>query len=57
MEYAAKQAPDGYTFLLGNFGPVVAITLIIIVNYDQQMDFVTVSMITVAANQESKYQD
>ncbi len=24
MEYAAKQPADGYTFLLGNFGPVVA---------------------------------
>ncbi len=24
MEYASKQPADGYTFLLGNFGPVVA---------------------------------
>ena len=24
MEYAARQPADGYTFLLGNFGPVVA---------------------------------
>ena len=24
MEYASRQPADGYTFLLGNFGPVVA---------------------------------
>lgn len=24
MEYASQQPADGYTFLLGNFGPVVA---------------------------------
>ncbi|MGZ5176109.1 MAG: Bug family tripartite tricarboxylate transporter substrate binding protein, partial [Burkholderiales bacterium] len=34
MEYAAKQPPDGYTMLLGNFGPVVANPLLQKVNYD-----------------------
>ena len=50
MEYAAKQAPDGYTFLLGNFGPVVANPLLTKVNYNAQRDFVPVSQITRAAN-------
>lgn len=50
MEYAAKQPADGYTFLLGNFGPVVAKPLLAKVNYDWQKDFVPVSRITYAAN-------
>jgi tripartite-type tricarboxylate transporter receptor subunit TctC len=50
MESAAKQPPDGYTMLLGNFGPVVANPLLQKVNYDVQKDFVPVTMITVGAN-------
>ena len=50
MEYAAKQPADGYTFLLGNFGPVVANPLLQKVNYNAQKDFVPVSQITSAAN-------
>ena len=50
MDYAAKQAPDGYTFLLGNFGPVVANPLLQKVNYNVQKDFVPVTMITIGAN-------
>ncbi|HEY0336792.1 MAG TPA: tripartite tricarboxylate transporter substrate binding protein [Burkholderiales bacterium] len=50
MEYAAKQPADGYTMLLGNFGPVVANPLLQKVNYDAQKDFVPVSMITIGAN-------
>ncbi len=50
MEYAAKQAPDGYTFLLGNFGPVLANPLLNKVNYNVDKDFVPVSQITRAAN-------
>ncbi len=50
MDYAAKQAPDGYTFLLGNFGPVVANPLLQKVNYDARKDFIPVSQITSAAN-------
>src|SRR5476651_797766 len=34
MDYAAKQPADGYTFLLGNFGPVVAKPLLAKVSYD-----------------------
>ena len=50
MEYAAKQPADGYTFLLGNFGPVVANPLLSRVNYDVSKEFVPVSMIVVGAN-------
>ncbi len=50
MEYAAKQAPDGYTFLLGNFGPVLANPLLNKVKYDADKDFVPVGQITRAAN-------
>ncbi len=50
MEYAAKQAPDGYTFLLGNFGPVTANPLMTKVKYNVAKDFVPVAQITRAAN-------
>ena len=50
MEYAARQPADGYTFLLGNFGPVVAKPLLAKVSYDWQKDFAPVSRITISAN-------
>jgi tripartite-type tricarboxylate transporter receptor subunit TctC len=50
MEYASKQPADGYTFLLGNFGPVVAKPLLDNVSYDWKRDFVPVSRITMSAN-------
>jgi tripartite-type tricarboxylate transporter receptor subunit TctC len=50
MEYASRQLADGYTFLLGNFGPVVAKPLLAKVNYDWQKDFAPVSRITISAN-------
>ena len=49
-EYAAKQPADGYTFLLANFGPIVAKPLLTKVSYDWKRDFVPVSRITMAAN-------
>jgi tripartite-type tricarboxylate transporter receptor subunit TctC len=49
-EYAAKQPADGYTFLLANFGPIVAKPLLTKVNYDWKRDFVPVSRITIATN-------
>ena len=50
MEYAAKQPPDGHTFLLGNFGPVLANPLLNKVKYNVDKDFVPVGQITRAAN-------
>src|SRR5262245_24652469 len=49
-EYAARQPADGYTFLLANFGPIVAKPLLAKVSYDWQKDFVPVSRITISAN-------
>jgi tripartite-type tricarboxylate transporter receptor subunit TctC len=49
-EYAAKQPADGYTFLLANFGPIVAKPLLTKVSYDWKRDFIPVSRITYAAN-------
>jgi tripartite-type tricarboxylate transporter receptor subunit TctC len=49
-EFAAKQPADGYTFLLANFGPIVAKPLLADVSYDWKRDFVPVSRITMAAN-------
>ena len=50
MEYAAKQPADGYTLVLGNFGPVVAKPLLDPVPYDTKRDFMPVSRITMSAN-------
>ena len=50
MEYAARQPADGYTFVLGNFGPVVAKPLLSKVSYDWRKDFAPVSRITISAN-------
>lgn len=50
MEFAARQAPDGYTLVLGNFGPVVAKPLLSKVSYDWRKDFVPISRITISAN-------
>ncbi len=50
MEFAARQAPDGYTFLLGNFGPVLANPLLNKVKYNVDKDFLPVGQITRAAN-------
>jgi len=49
-EFAAKQPADGYTFLLANFGPIVAKPLLADVSYDWKRDFAPVSRITMAAN-------
>src|SRR6185436_10699989 len=49
-EYASKQPADGYTFLLANFGPIVAKPLLAKVPYDWKRDFAPVSRITISAN-------
>lgn len=50
MEFAARQPADGYTLVLGNFGPVVAKPLLSKVSYDWQKDFAPISRITISAN-------
>src|SRR5213595_4302526 len=43
MEYAAHQATDGYSFVIGNLGPTVVNTILSKVPYDVERDFVPVS--------------
>jgi hypothetical protein len=47
MEYTAQQAGDGYTIVLGNFGPSMVNPLINKVNFNMERDFIPVSLTTV----------
>ncbi len=44
-EFAARQAPDGYTFLIGNMGPTLINPLLSKVSYDMGRDFMPVSLV------------
>jgi len=50
MEYARQQAPDGYSFVIGNLGPVTVNPLLSKVPYDSERDFVAVSLISTGPN-------
>ena len=50
MEFAARQPADGYTFVIGNFGPVAINPLLSKLPYDIQRDFVPVSMVCTGPN-------
>jgi tripartite-type tricarboxylate transporter receptor subunit TctC len=50
MDYAAKQANDGYTFVVGNLGPVAVNPLLSNVPYNIQKDFIAVSQISSGPN-------
>ena len=50
MDYAARQANDGYTFVVGNLGPVAVNPLLSKVPYSIDKDFVAVSMISTGPN-------
>jgi tripartite-type tricarboxylate transporter receptor subunit TctC len=50
MEYAARQAPDGYSFVIGNLGPTAVNPLLSKVPYNVERDFVPVSMISTGPN-------
>lgn len=50
MEYAARLPADGYSFVIGNFGPVATNPILTKVPYDIQKDFVPVSMVCTGAN-------
>ena len=49
-EYAARQAPDGYTFMVGNLGPVAVNPLLSKVPYNVEKDFIAVSLISTGPN-------
>jgi len=50
MDFAAKQAPDGYSFVVGNLGPAAVNPLLSKVPYDVQRDFVAISLISTGPN-------
>jgi len=50
MEYAAHQAPDGYSFVIGNLGPTVVNPILSKVPFDVERDFVPVSLIATGPN-------
>ena len=50
MDFAAKQPNDGYTFVVGNLGPVAVNPLLSKVQYSIQKDFVPVSMLSTGPN-------
>ncbi|HXM81777.1 MAG TPA: tripartite tricarboxylate transporter substrate binding protein [Burkholderiales bacterium] len=50
MDFASKQPADGYTFVIGNSGPVAINPLLSSVPYNIQKDFVAVSMISTGPN-------
>ena len=50
MDFAAKQPNDGYTFVVGNLGPVAVNPLLSKVPYSIEKDFVPVSMISTGPN-------
>lgn len=50
MDYAKQQPPDGYSFVIGNLGPVTVNPLLSKVPYDSDRDFVPVSLISTGPN-------
>lgn len=50
IEYAARQPADGYTFVVGNLGPVAVNPLISKVPYSIDKDFVPVALTATGAN-------
>lgn len=50
MEFAKQQPPDGYSFVIGNLGPVTTNPLLTKVSYDVERDFVPVSLIATGPN-------
>jgi tripartite-type tricarboxylate transporter receptor subunit TctC len=50
MEFAARQAPDGYSFVIGNIGPAAVNPLLSKVPYDIERDFAAISLISTGPN-------
>jgi len=50
MDYAARQPNDGYTFVVGNLGPVAVNPLLSKVPYNIERDFIPVSQISQGPN-------
>ena len=50
MDYAKREPPDGYSFVIGNLGPVTVNPILSKVPYDSEHDFVPVSLIATGPN-------
>jgi tripartite-type tricarboxylate transporter receptor subunit TctC len=50
MEYASQQPGDGYTIVLGNFGPSLVNPLLNKVSFNMERDFIPVSLTTIATS-------
>src|SRR5258706_3895717 len=50
MEFAARQAPDGYSFVIGNIQPAAVNPLLSKVPYSMERDFIPVSLISTGPN-------
>ena len=50
MEFAARQPADGYSFVIGNFGPVAVNPVLSKVPYNIEKDFLPVSMVCTGPN-------
>jgi tripartite-type tricarboxylate transporter receptor subunit TctC len=50
MEFAARQAPDGYNFVIGNLGPAAVNPLITKVPYNMDKDFIPVALTATGPN-------
>jgi tripartite-type tricarboxylate transporter receptor subunit TctC len=50
MEYASRQPPDGYSFVVGNIGPAAINPLLSKLGYDVERDFVAISLIATGPN-------
>jgi tripartite-type tricarboxylate transporter receptor subunit TctC len=50
MEFAARQAADGYTMVIGNLGPASVNPLISKVPYSMEKDFIPISLTAVGPN-------
>ena len=50
MDYAKREPPGGYSFVIGNLGPVTVNPLLTRVPYDSERDFVPVSLISTGPN-------
>src|SRR5205823_11348311 len=49
-DYAAKQPPDGYSFMIANLGPAAVNPLLSAVPYSVEKDFIAVSQISQGPN-------
>ena len=50
MDYAARQAGDGYSFVIGNLGPALVNPIIQKVPYSMEKDFIPISLVATGPN-------